>query len=211
MRYNKNMNVETKVVGVLQTNCYIVHNNKEAIIIDPGSDAQKIINIITQKKLQPILIVNTHYHFDHTGANKDIKEAFGVPIAIGEKDAPFLENAYIDGLMFMIDVKPSPKADILLKENDKVPIGFDIELFVLETPGHSMGSICLINKQEHAIFSGDTLFFESIGRFDLPNSSENDLKQSLKKLLLLPDNCIVYPGHGPTTTIQHEKFYNPFI
>ncbi len=211
MKYNNYMNIETVVVGVLQTNCYIVHNNKEAIIIDPGSDAPKIINIIAQKKLKPNLIVNTHYHFDHTGVNKYIKEAFDIPIAIGKKDAPFLEKAYIDGLMFMIDTKPSPKADILLNENDKITIGEDIELFVLETPGHSMGSICLLNKHEHVIFSGDTLFFESVGRFDLPNSSESHLKQSLQKLLFLDDDYVVYPGHGPTTTIQHEKYYNPFI
>ncbi len=204
------MKIETIVVGVLQTNCYIVHNEKVAVIIDPGSDANKIIEVIKNKQLQPKLIINTHYHFDHTGANSDIKKAFNIPIAIGTKDAIYLENAYIDAQFFMIDAKKSPKADILLNDGDKIEID-EIELAVIHTPGHSVGSICLYNKENNVIFSGDTLFFESIGRYDLPTGNYEDLLNSIKKVLSLGNDFIVYPGHGPKTTIKHEKLNNPFI
>ncbi|SDC22448.1 Glyoxylase, beta-lactamase superfamily II [Desulfurella multipotens] len=204
------MEIETLVVGVLETNCYIVHDNKQAIIIDPGSDAKKIIKIIEEKNLQPKLIVNTHYHFDHTGANLDIKIAFNIPIAIGINDAKYLEDAYLDAHLFMIDAKKSPKADILLKENDEIELN-NIKLIVIETPGHTIGSICLFNKDNHVLFSGDTLFYESIGRYDLPTGNYNQLMKSLKKILTLDDECVVYPGHGPKTTIKHELSNNPFI
>jgi glyoxylase-like metal-dependent hydrolase (beta-lactamase superfamily II) len=204
------MEIETVVVGVLQTNCYIVHDLKEAIIIDPGSDAEKILSIIENKRLKPKLILNTHYHFDHTGANLDIKNMFNIPIAIGEKDAQFLQNAYKDALIFMIDAKKSPKADILLKEGDTVALG-EIKFFVIETPGHTIGSICLYNKENAVLFSGDTLFFESIGRYDLPTGNFGSLINSINKILTLDKSTTVYPGHGPQTTIKHEKINNPFI
>lgn len=204
------MKIETVVVGVLKTNCYIVHNDYEAIIIDPGSDPKKIINIIETKKLKPKLILNTHYHFDHTGANLDIKNIFNIPIGIGEKDASSLEHAYKDGLLFMIDAKPSPKADILLTEDDTIKLGKS-NFFVLETPGHTIGSICFCNKENKVIFSGDTLFYESIGRFDLPTGSYEKLMRSIEKILLLGDDYTVYTGHGPKTTLKHERVSNPFI
>ncbi|OSS43001.1 Hydroxyacylglutathione hydrolase [Desulfurella amilsii] len=204
------MKIETVVVGVLQTNCYIVHDCKQAIIIDPGGDAEKIISIIENKHLKPQLIVNTHYHFDHTGANFDIKNMFNIPIAIGGKDAQFLQNAYKDALMFMIDAKKSPKADILLKEGDEVTFG-DIKFNIIETPGHTIGSICLYNRENKVLFSGDTLFFESIGRYDLPTGNLDDLMASINKILVLNENIAVYPGHGPQTTLNHEKANNPFI
>jgi glyoxylase-like metal-dependent hydrolase (beta-lactamase superfamily II) len=204
------MEIETVVVGVLQTNCYIVHNFKQAIVIDPGSDPEKISSIIENIGLKPQLILNTHYHFDHTGANLDIKNMFNIPIAIGDKDAHYLQNAYKDALVFMIDTKKSPQADILLKEGDTVTLG-DIKFVVIETPGHTIGSICLYNKENAVLFSGDTLFFESIGRFDLPTGSFNSLMNSINKILTLDENTIVYPGHGPQTTIKHEKVSNPFI
>lgn len=204
------MKIETIVVGVLQTNCYIVHDGRQAIIIDPGSDAKKIINFIKNKSLTPKLILNTHYHFDHTGANFDIKSMFNTPIAIGKKDAPFLQNAYKDALVFMIEAKESPQADILLKADDTIVFG-DIKFIVIETPGHTIGSICLYNKENAVLFSGDTLFFESIGRYDLPTGNFENLMSSIDLILTLPENTTVYPGHGPQTTIKHEKVNNPFI
>jgi len=204
------MEIETVVVGVLQTNCYIVHNSKQAIIIDPGSDAEKIISIIENKRLKPQLILNTHYHFDHTGANLDIKNMFNIPIAIGEKDAPYLRSAYKEALIFMIDTKKSPQADILLKEGDAVALE-DIKFVVIETPGHTIGSICLYNKENAVLFSGDTLFFESIGRYDLPTGNFDSLINSINKILTLDESTTVYPGHGTQTTIKHEKINNPFI
>jgi glyoxylase-like metal-dependent hydrolase (beta-lactamase superfamily II) len=204
------MKIETVVVGVLQTNCYIVHDFKEAIVIDPGSDPKKIISIIENIGLKPQLILNTHYHFDHTGANLDIKNMFHIPIAIGDKDAHYLQNAYKDALVFMIDTEKSPPADILLKEGDTVTLG-DIKFVVIETPGHTIGSICLYNKENAVLFSGDTLFFESIGRFDLPTGNFNSLMNSINKILTLDENTTVYPGHGLQTTIKREKVSNPFI
>ncbi|HHS48869.1 MAG TPA: MBL fold metallo-hydrolase, partial [Desulfurella acetivorans] len=190
--------------------CYIVHDSNKAIIIDPGSDAEKIISIIENKRLKPQLILNTHYHFDHTGANCDIKDMFNIPIAIGEKDAQFLQDSYKDAFIFMIDAKKSPQADILLKEGDTVALQ-DIKFVVIETPGHTIGSICLYNKENAVLFSGDTLFFESIGRYDLPTSNFESLMNSINKLLALDEDTIVYSGHGPQTTIRHEKINNPFI
>jgi glyoxylase-like metal-dependent hydrolase (beta-lactamase superfamily II) len=204
------MEIERVVVGVLQTNCYIVHDSKQAIVIDPGSDADKIISIIEKKHLKPKLILNTHYHFDHTGANLDIKNMFNIPIAIGNKDAHYLQNAYKDALMFMIDAKKSPQADILLKEGDTVALE-DIKFVVIETPGHTIGSICLYNKENTILFSGDTLFFESIGRYDLLTGNFDSIINSINKILRLDESTTVYPGHGPQTTIKHEKINNPFI
>ncbi len=205
------MGIKTVVVGVLQVNCYLFYDetSKECLIIDPGDDADKIYKVIENNSLKPAIIVNTHYHFDHTGANRSIKSRHNIPIAIGEKDAPFLKDAYKAALEFMIQAESSPKADILLKEGETLSVGENI-FEVLETPGHTQGSICLYSKKEKILFSGDTLFYESVGRWDLPTGDKKMLFASLDRLLNLEKDVAVFPGHGQTTTIEHEVKNNPY-
>jgi glyoxylase-like metal-dependent hydrolase (beta-lactamase superfamily II) len=155
------------------------------------------------------MIVDTHYHFDHTGANRYVKNRYDIPIAIGRKDAPFLEDAYKSALEFMIKSESSPKADILLSEDDTIVVGNTV-FEIIETPGHTEGSICLYDKQNAVLFSGDTLFYESVGRWDLPGGNKLELFSSLDRLLSLPEDTVVYPGHGSQTTIGHELKYNPY-
>jgi glyoxylase-like metal-dependent hydrolase (beta-lactamase superfamily II) len=201
-------------VGRLFTNCYIVECEKtgEAIIIDPGFDdrfeAEKIFKLIDGNALTLKFIVNTHGHPDHTCGNGLVKEKFHVPISIHKDDAHMLGEIGKTIAKFFGFNRSSPSADILLQNGDNVKFG-RVTLKVLHTPGHSPGSISLLGEKE--IFTGDTLFAGSIGRTDLPQSSEANMKLSLKKLANLPDDLVVYPGHGPTTTIYKEKRSNPFL
>jgi hydroxyacylglutathione hydrolase len=201
-------------VGKLFTNCYIVAcpETKEAIIIDPGfesvSEAEKIFKFIEENALKLKIIVNTHGHPDHVCGNGIVKGKFQTPILIHEKDAFMLGRLGKMIAKFFGFTSSSPSADALLKDGDHVKFG-KITLKVMHTPGHSPGSISLIGEKE--VFTGDTLFAGSIGRTDLPQSSESDMKESLKKLAKLPDDFKVYPGHGPTTTIGKEKKGNPFL
>jgi glyoxylase-like metal-dependent hydrolase (beta-lactamase superfamily II) len=186
-------------VGMLLTNCYLVGHleTEEAILIDPGTnreaEARKILKEIESNGFEVKYIVNTHGHPDHTGGNKFFRETTGAPILIHEYDAPMLKG---------------PFADRTLLDGDSVHVGATV-LRILHTPGHSQGSICLLGKD--LIFTGDTLFAGSIGRYDLPGSSIEEIKESLKKLMILPDHMKVYPGHGPTSTIGEEKRNNPFL
>lgn len=204
--------IDVLIVGVLQVNCYLFCDceTKETIIIDPGSDAQKIIDVIESNGYKPVMIVNTHYHFDHIGANRALCEKYSIPIAIGKLDAKYLSNSHKDALELMINCVPSPDANILLKENDIIQTQ-NYEFSVIETPGHTTGSICLYSDKDHILFSGDTLFFESIGRWDLKGGSKDRLLKSLDKLSVLDEKTVVYPGHGRKTAINHEKAHNPFI
>jgi glyoxylase-like metal-dependent hydrolase (beta-lactamase superfamily II) len=186
-------------VGMLLTNCYLAGHveTREAIIIDPGTnretEAKKILREIESKGFEIKYIVNTHGHPDHTGGNKLFREATGAPILIHEYDASMLKG---------------PLADQTLNDGDTVQVGAAV-LRVLHTPGHSQGSISLIG--EDIVFTGDTLFAGSIGRYDLPGGSLQEIKESLKKLMILPDHMKVYPGHGPTSTIGEERRNNPFL
>ena len=194
------MFIEMFTVGMLSTNCFIVGdaNRGEAIIIDPGlgnaSEAKNILKEIERNNFQIKFIVNTHGHPDHISGNKWMKQAIGASILIHESDAPKLQN---------------PTADKKLREGDLIEFG-NIKLRVLHTPGHSEGSIALLNTD--TVFVGDTLFAGSIGRYDLPGGSLEELMNSVKKkLLTLPDYVKVYPGHGEATTIGEERKTNPFL
>jgi hydroxyacylglutathione hydrolase len=186
-------------VGMLLTNCYVVGQveTREAIVIDPGTgretEAKKILKEIESNGLKIKYIANTHGHPDHTGGNKIFVEATNAPILIHEYDAPMLKG---------------PFADRMLHDGDSVQVG-GIVLRILHTPGHSQGSISLIGKD--VVFTGDTLFAGSIGRYDLPGGSVDEIKKSLKKLMILSDHMKVYPGHGPTSTIGEERRNNPFL
>jgi len=208
------MNVEMFTVGRFFTNCYVVscERTREAIIIDPGFDnnfeAEKIFTFIDENVSRLKFIVDTHGHPDHTCGNIMIKEKFHVPILIHEYDAHMLgESSKKIGRFFGFE-NSFPPADTLLHENSLVKFG-EIALKVVHTPGHSRGSISLLGEKE--IFTGDTLFLGSIGRTDFPESSELDMRLSLKKLASLADHFVVYPGHGPMTKLGEEKRSNPFL
>jgi len=204
------MNIETMVVGPLQVNCYILYDDtKEAIIIDPGDDGEKISARLTELDLKLKTIVNTHGHFDHIGANQYLKDNTGAKLMVHGEDVEYLQNADIAASAFGIEAEPSPDPDTCLKEDDVIEAG-KMKLRVIHTPGHSPGGICLL--ADHDLFSGDTLFAGSIGRTDLVGGSHEHLLDSVRsKLFILGESIKVHPGHGPSTTIGDEKKHNPFF
>ncbi|MEM0095122.1 MAG: MBL fold metallo-hydrolase [Candidatus Bathyarchaeia archaeon] len=208
------MKVQTLTVGKLFTNCYVAActQTREAIIIDPGfetsTEATEVFRYVDGEALKIKFIINTHGHPDHVCGNGIAKEKFKAPILIHEKDAHMLGTFGKVIAKFFGFKNFSPPADMLLKDGDTVKFG-NITLKVIHTPGHSPGSISLLGEKE--IFTGDTLFAGSIGRTDLPQGSDKDMRSSLEKLARLPDFLKVYPGHGPATTIGEEKANNPFL
>jgi len=194
------MHIETFIVGMLQTNCYVANDiqTKEAIIIDPGldfvSEAQPIVDYIEKLGLKLKYLIDTHGHDDHIKSNRIFQQKYGIPVCIHSLDAAFLQDDTSNA--------------ILLEENSHIEFGSET-LKVLHTPGHTPGSICLLDNK--VIFSGDTLFAYSIGRTDFAEGSPSDMKHSLEKIKHLPDNLVVYPGHGETTLMGEEKMLNPFL
>lgn len=195
------------VVGAMKANCYIFGDSetREGFIIDPGGDPDKIKAIINRYHLDIKSIINTHGHIDHISANR----YFNLPIWIHKEDANFLQDSDKNlSSLLGFDLK-SPQATKLLEEGEVLKIG-KLSLEVIHTPGHTPGSICL--KSDGILFSGDLLFAGGIGRSNFPYGSEKELFQSLKKkVLVYDDDTVVYPGHGPTTTIGMEKKSNPFL
>ncbi len=204
--------VEGFVVGELFTNCYIYvdEKTKEAMIVDPGERDESIDAFIDSSGLKVVAMVNTHCHFDHVGGNGYYREKYNVPLAIGYYDANCLKRTHLEAKIFGIEIEQSPEPDILLNDGDTLSVGFS-KFKVIHTPGHTPGSICLYEPTEKILFSGDTLFFESVGRWDLPGGNYEILMDSVKRLFELPDDVVVYPGHGEPTQIGHEKMHNPFV
>ncbi len=205
------MIVKEMPVGPIMANCYIVgcEDTKEAVVIDPGDEADRILMALAQESLKVKYIINTHGHFDHVGANKKMKEATGAPLMIHADDAFMLGRLSQDAGMFGLSAENSPPPDQTLADGDTVSFG-NITMSVIHTPGHSPGGITLY--ADNCLFVGDTLFFGSIGRTDLPGGDYHTLINSIKtKLLGLGDNVRVLTGHGPETTIGREKTSNPFL
>jgi len=199
------------VVGPLETNCFLVYseNNSECVIVDPGAEPDKIIKGVREYKLKPVMIVNTHGHVDHVGANKAVKEEFDIPLYIHKSDLKLLKSAMQSAFGLMIGAQKSPPPDGFLKEGDTIELGGS-HLEVLHTPGHSPGSISLLG--DGFILSGDILFRGGVGRTDLPGGSWEKLKESIKnKIFSLPANTLVLPGHGPSTNVGFEKDSNPYL
>lgn len=198
------MLIETFVVGMLSTNCYVVSSQEtnEAVIIDPGLDstaeAQQIFKYIEKEKLKVTLILNTHGHQDHISGDVIFQKKYNVPIYIHKYDVAGLEELENDKL-------PAP---VLLEEGSVIKFG-NQSLKVMHTPGHTPGSICLVG--EKLVFTGDTLFAEGIGRTDFAGGSIKDMRLSLQKLVALPDYFLIYPGHGSSSVIDEEKRFNPFL
>ncbi|MBA7569352.1 Hydroxyacylglutathione hydrolase GloC [subsurface metagenome] len=178
------------------------------MIIDPGDEAEVILRKVKDLGLEIRSIVLTHGHIDHIGALKEVKEATGAEVAIHTDEAKSLQGQSSSTLLGLAYPTPLPP-DRLLQDGDSLDIG-DLHFLVLHTPGHSPGGICL--SGEGVVFSGDTLFNCGIGRTDLPGGNSSQLMNSIHtKLMTLPDNTIVYPGHGPETTIGTERRGNPFL
>lgn len=196
----------TVVVGMLETNCYIVRCGESSIVIDPGDEAERLIKICETKRLKPELILLTHGHIDHTNAAHNLKERFQAKVICHSSDRYMVESEVVS----LWDLqRKTCKVDSTVDDGDIIRIG-DLEFKVVHTPGHTKGSICL--HVDSVLFSGDTLFRGSVGRTDLPGGSEQDLLISLReKIMPLSPRTIVLPGHGPATTIAYEIRYNFFI
>jgi len=202
--------LERLVVGPFASNCYIVGSKitSEGIVIDPGDGAGQILNKVKDLQLDIKLIVLTHGHIDHIGAVKEVNEATGAAICVQADDAQSLKGWRMGSILGSSYPAPPPP-DRLLKGGDSIDIG-DLHFSVIHTPGHTPGGICLLG--EGVVFTGDTLFNYGIGRTDLAGGSGYQLINSLHtKLMVLPDDTIVYPGHGPETTIGAERIGNPFL
>jgi glyoxylase-like metal-dependent hydrolase (beta-lactamase superfamily II) len=205
------MNYEMLIVSPLETNCYLVYSQDsvECAVVDPGAEADRIFQLIAQKSLKPALILNTHGHVDHIGANKDVKEKYNIPLYIHSADGPMLENVQQSEMAIFLGAMDSPSPDHFLNDGDKIKIGKSF-LQVIHTPGHSPGSVSFLG--DGFLLSGDTLFFGGVGRTDLPGGSWKEMESSIRnKILTMPDEMKVLPGHGPFTTVGQEKRANPFI
>jgi hydroxyacylglutathione hydrolase len=203
--------VKRLLVGVIVTNCYLVYSSvgKEAVVIDPGAEGEKIVSAACELGLSIRYIINTHGHGDHIGANSDVKERTGAQILVHSADASMLISADDNLSAWMSKPVTGPSADRLLTADEEISCG-EISFKVLATPGHTPGGISLLTA--NMVFTGDALFKGSIGRTDFPGGSLTDLMVGIRNnLFSLPADTVVYPGHGPATTIGYEKDHNAFF
>ena len=208
--------VKSFTFNPVQENTYLLYNeHKECIIIDPGCyyehEKEELKSFINLNKLQPKFLLNTHCHLDHVFGNKFIAEEYKITLNSHPLEKKLLEMAPASGLMFNLPFDNYQGEVTYLEEGDKIFLG-DNELEVIHAPGHSPGSICFYCKKQHFIIGGDVLFYNSIGRTDLPGGNHEHLISSIKqKLFKLPEDTEVYPGHGSPTTIGAEIKENPYL
>jgi glyoxylase-like metal-dependent hydrolase (beta-lactamase superfamily II) len=200
-------------VGPLQCNCSIIGDEatREGIVIDPGDDIADVLALIQKHNLKIKQIVITHAHIDHVGGAMKLRAATGAPILLNQNDYTLLKMLDIQAAWVGMPAPGKVEIDYSLAEQDKIQAG-PIVANVLQTPGHTEGSICLYFPTQQKLIAGDTLFAGSIGRTDLPGGSFDKIISSLhEKVLALPDETVVVPGHGPLTTIGEEREHNPFL
>ncbi|SCJ64113.1 hydroxyacylglutathione hydrolase [Anaerotruncus sp. 2789STDY5834896] len=196
-------------LGVMGTNCYLVFDDqKQGVLIDPGANATFILNAIQEQGVTLHYILLTHGHFDHVGALEEVRRATGAPVAIHQDDAYRLPQVDKEGARFGVYTAPQQPADLLLKDEQTLEAG-DLQLRILHTPGHTEGGITILCGQ--AMFTGDTLFCDGVGRTDLPGGDELELHNSLVRIASFCDNYAVYPGHGDVTNLDREKEANPYL
>jgi len=209
------MIIDSLALGAYETNCYVLRSSEGAkycLIVDAGLGANKLIEFLQENQLNPVAVVLTHGHIDHIEGVAALRAEFPeIKVHIHKLDAEMLTEPYTNlsamtGVPFSIE-----PADFLLEDQSVIEQA-GIKLKVLHTPGHTPGGICLYSEDEVVVFTDDTLFADSIGRTDFPNGDTEQLLQSIReKLFILPDETKVYSGHGPSTSIGHEKKYNPFL
>ena len=210
------LKIKTFEFSPIQENTYILYNEFNAcLIIDPGcyfdSEKEELANFIEKEGLKPLMLLNTHCHLDHVFGNKFVAEKYSLVLQLHEKELPVLQFAPASGLMYNMPFDNYVGDYIFLQAGDVIKIGDDA-LEVLFTPGHSPASICFYSAQNNFVIGGDVLFKQSIGRTDLPGGNFDVLMNSIKtQLLVLPDETIIYSGHGAATTIGEEKRSNPYL
>lgn len=210
------MNIKSFVFNPFQENTYVISDeSKQCLIIDPGCSNEKesvlLSNYIEKEQLQPVKLLNTHCHLDHILGNQFVFKKFGLTPEVHKLELSILDLGEASSKMWSVPYDPSPTPNHFYDEGDIVKFG-NSELKVLFTPGHSPGSICFYSAKEKFMISGDVLFYESIGRTDLPGGNYDTLIQSIKtKLFVLEDDVKIYSGHGLATNIGHEKKNNPFL
>jgi len=200
-------------VGMLQCNCSIFgdETTREAMVVDPGDEIDTILQIVQRHGLTVKSIVITHAHIDHIGGAQKLKQATGAPVYMNPNDSALQKMLDVQAAMLGLRPVENVEIDSSAKDGDKLLVGAT-EVHVMHTPGHTQGSICLWMPSEDKLIAGDTLFRDSIGRTDLPGGNGKQILQSIhEKLLPLPGETIVIPGHGGTTTIEREKRHNPFL
>jgi hydroxyacylglutathione hydrolase len=200
-------------VGLLQCNCSIFgdEGTHEAIVIDPGDDIGKITEILDQHGLKVKAIVVTHAHIDHVAGAHKLRALTGAPVYLNENDRELLDALDVQATWLGVQPPPRTEVDVAASDGTVLRLG-ETEFQVMHTPGHTQGSLCLWIPAEHKLIAGDTLFRDSIGRTDLPGGNTRQIFSSIKtRLLDLPENTVVIPGHGPSTSIGREKEHNPFL
>ncbi len=206
------MKVEKFSVGILGTNCYLAVNEetKETVIIDPGACPKKLMSHIKEEGYKPAAILLTHGHFDHIMGIDGFLEEFSIPVYVHEDDRNAMNDARLNQSRTYTSGYTFSDADYVKDGETLVLAGITFE--VIHTPGHTMGCCCYYVPSENVLFSGDTLFQNSVGRTDFENSSASDLVRSVReRLFVLPDETHVYPGHSGETMIGHEKMHNPYV
>ncbi len=203
------LEIKSIVVGPLEVNCYLLCDSarREAIVVDPGDEPDRILELISREGVEVKRIVCTHTHFDHVGAIPELKEELGAEIVIHGDEAEIYEAARDMAAFWGYDMPPLPEPDVLVSEGDEIWTA-DLLFTVMHTPGHSPGGICLYG--EGVVVTGDTLFAGSVGRTDFPGGDTNLLKESFRRLMSLPPETVVLPGHGPSSTIGKERVENFF-
>lgn len=205
------MIIEQLPVGLIAANAYVVIDEATlvAAVIDPGGDVDRILEVVREYGATVSVVINTHGHFDHMAGNAELLRATGAQLAAHRFDAPLLSLGGGAGL-FGIEGVSSPAPDLFLDQGDAIELG-ESRLTCIYTPGHTPGGISLHSPADAALFTGDTLFASGIGRTDLPGGDYDTLMGSIRRLLALPGETLVYPGHGPATTIADERDGNPFL
>lgn len=194
--------------NIWMTNCYLVEGERGAVVIDPGYKREAILDFLKENENKERLILLTHGHFDHIGGAEYLRQETGVKIGIGALDEPALSDNELNCAVNFKRTLPQFNADYLYNDGDKISVG-DLDFTVIACPGHTVGGISLLCDGN--LFSGDTLFKDSVGRTDFQGGSFSDLEKSIKRLYTLPDDTAVLPGHGEQSTVGHEKIYNPFV
>jgi glyoxylase-like metal-dependent hydrolase (beta-lactamase superfamily II) len=204
------MKVERIIAGPLQSNCYIVYDEKtlDAMVVDPGDEPEKIIGVLDKKKLRVGYIVCTHGHFDHVGAVSRVKDRTGAKVVINKDDIDIYSKAKDQAAFWGYDMDSPINPDMFVGEDDELSLG-GLKFKVMLTPGHSPGGICLYG--EGIVLTGDTVFAGSVGRTDLFGGSMEELKKSFTEIMSLPPGTKIFPGHGEWSTVQEEKEHNFFI